>query len=192
MNLYPISFQEALQEIGPLEEWIKVIETVFLKKEIDFNKVKVIYHWGFFHEKVGDKDKGEFYNKLYTSYEYMEYEDRLQEELSKVRTNIVIEYKKFILSNRLEETPEDIKIIVGELTKIKMLAEGKEHGNQDTINSIPEIDKTIIGYEEITFDDEVEEVPAPRDIDEILDKIFESGIESLTDEERYYLKNQGK
>ena len=191
MNLYPIAFREALQEIEPLKEWVETIETVFLKKEMDFDKVKVSYHWGFFHQKVDDEDKGEFYNKLYTSYEYMDYEDRLQEELSKVRTNIVIEYKKFILSNRLEETPEDIKIIVGELTKIKMLNEGKEHGNQDTINSIPEVDQTIIGYEEITFDVE-EEVSSPKDIDEILDKILESGIESLSDEEREYLKSQGK
>ena len=44
------------------------------------------------------------------------------------------------------EIPQDIKNIVTELTKVRMMVEGEYHKNQKVINSIPEVDRNIVQY----------------------------------------------
>ena len=189
MNLYPTTITDALEQVEECQEWLDIIQEKFIKKEIDYSKVKISYQWGFFVERKG-VDKEIFYDELYKRYETLKYPERLEEELAKIRVSIAIEYKKFGMINRISSMPKDIEIIITEITKIKMLAESKGHGNQDVIDSIPKIDPEIIGYDEILFDD-FDDSMLEYDVDDILDKISELGIESLSDDERLFLKNLG-
>lgn len=187
MNLYPTTYEEALEQVTEVKEWTEVIEKHLLKKELNIEKFKVNYHWGFFVSRPDGVSRQEYYQDLYMRYEYMLFEERLEEELSKVRVNVVMEYGKLILSNRIKGVPSDIEKIVTEITKIKMLHEGKMHGNKDVIDSIPAVDAQIIGYDEIDMDGE--HLEETYDVDEILDKIGREGIDSLTDGERAFLKS---
>jgi len=186
MNLYPTTLTDALEQVEECQEWLDIIQEKFIKKEIDYSKVRVNYQWGFFVDRKG-VDKEIFYEELYKRYETLEYPERLEEELSKIRVSIAIEYKKFGLMNRITSIPKDIHTIISEITKIKMFAESKGHNNQNVIDSIPKIDPEIIGYDEILFDDDEEFMDF--DVDTILDKITDQGIESLSEEERLFLKN---
>lgn len=186
MNLYPTTLKDALEEIDIIQEWVDIIQEKFIHDEFDRTKIKVNYQWGFFVERKG-VDYLTFYKTLYKEYETLEYPERLEEELRKLRVNISFEYKKkFAMITRLDTIPNEIELIVGEITKIKMLTECKEHGNKNVLDSIPEINGEIIGYDEILFDEVIEE---EFDVDEILDKISEHGIESLTENEKSFLEN---
>lgn len=122
----------------------------------------------------------------------MLFDDRLDEELSKVRVSVTLKIGNFIMSNRLEKgiVPKVIKDIVTEITKYKMLYEYQVHGNIDVLNSIPEFDESIATLEVVK--NEIEYSSDSYDIDDILDKISESGMESLTDGEKEFLKNHSK
>jgi hypothetical protein len=96
------------------------------------------------------------------------------------------------MSNRLEKgvIPKVIKDIVTEITKYKMLYEYQVHGNIDVLNSIPEFDESIATLEVVK--NELEYPTDSYDIDDILDKISDHGMDSLTDGEKEFLKNHSK
>jgi hypothetical protein len=190
MNLITTDYQEVINEVSNIKDWIKSISNDILKKEIDDSKIKTFYQFGYFLPKVENKE--EFYQKKYQEYMEMLFDDRLDEELSKVRVSVTLKIGNFIMSNRLEKgvIPKVIKDIVTEITKYKMLYEYQVHGNIDVLNSIPEFDESIATLEVVK--NEIEYPTDSYDIDDILDKISESGMESLTDGEKEFLKNHSK
>jgi hypothetical protein len=190
MNLITTDYQEVINEVPNIKDWIKSISNDILKKEIDDSKIKTFYQFGYFLPKVENKE--EFYQKKYQEYMEMLFDDRLDEELSKVRVSVTLKIGNFIMSNRLEKgvIPKVIKDIVTEITKYKMLYEYQVHGNIDVLNSIPEFDESIATLEVVK--NEIEYPTDSYDIDDILDKISESGMESLTDGEKEFLKNHSK
>jgi len=124
----------------------------------------------------------------------MLFDDRLKFELSKVRVNLTIRVGKFAMSNRLPKgvVPESIKEIVTEVTKVKMMLEGEYHDNQDVINSIPDIDTSIVSYEIIKDAMHSEDSEKYFNVDEILDKISKNGLDSLSEEEKEFLDKKSK
>jgi len=190
MNLITTDYQEVINEVPNIKDWVKSISNDILKKEIDDSKIKTFYQFGYFLPKVENKE--EFYQKKYQEYMEMLFDDRLDEELSKVRVSVTLKIGNFIMSNRLEKgvIPKVIKDIVTEITKYKMLYEYQVHGNIDVLNSIPEFDESIATLEVVK--NELEYPTDSYDIDDILDKISDHGMDSLTDGEKEFLKNHSK
>lgn len=192
MFIIPTTIEEVLDEFPYIEDWI-TSSSNFLKKEIDREKIEFYYSYGYFVSVPEDRERynreiKEFYSNLY-------FEERLNFELSKVKVNLTMRVGHFILSNRLQkgDIPIVISKIVKEITKVKMIIEGEKHCNQNIIDSIPPIDRSVISYKVVrdslvgpnTFSDTF-------DIDNLLDKISKSGIESLSKEEKEFLDKKSK
>jgi hypothetical protein len=88
--------------------------------------------------------------------------------------------------------PKGVNDIVAELTKVKMLIESEWSEDDEIKNSIPEIDKSVISFEIIR--DYVKSDPENLEfnVDDILDKIANSGMDSLSDEEKDFLDRKSK
>jgi hypothetical protein len=123
----------------------------------------------------------------------LEYESRLKVELSKIRVNIGMKHDKFFISDRLPKgvLPKVVKNIVAELTKVKMMVESEMHDNLNVKRSIPQVDKNIVSIE-IFRDIANSEIKRDFNLDDILDKINESGVDSLSDDEKDFLDKSSK
>lgn len=185
--------EDVLEDFPFIQEWIDTAQKVFIKKEIDESKIEFYYSYGFFVPKV--ENKQELYESMYEKSSKMLYEDRLIFELSKVRVNITMKIGKFILSNRLDNgsIPTIVGRIVKEITKVKMTVEGEYHENLDVIESIPELDPEIMRFESVK---EIVSKDLPDGVnfnmDDLLDKITQEGMDSLSDEEREFLDKKSK
>jgi len=106
-----------------------------------------------------------------------------------------IKINELMITNRLKKgmVPDVIKSMVTEITKYKMSIECEFHQNEDIKNSIPEFDESVVSIEVIKQEigtDKIEE--DYFDLDDILDKIAKSGIDSLTDGEKSFLDKKSK
>lgn len=172
-------------------KWIdtaKDLTTNFNEEKLEF-----YYSYGFFLPKV--ENKQDMYEDMFEKCSKMLFEERFVFEMSKVRVNLAMKMGQFFISNRMEKgsVPALIKDIVKEITKVKMLVESEYHENPDVKNSIPEIDSSIVSFEiikDIVNSDYSES--QKFDIDSILDKISQKGMESLSDEEKEFLNKKSK
>lgn len=180
--------EEVCNELPVVKKWIKTIHKKFLKKEINMDEIEITFSYGFFVPK-GDKEG--FYQNQYN----MKFDERLSLEMSKLRVDVFIKVGKFSLINRLDNgvVPSSITKIVNELTKVKMTLEGEYNQNQEVIDSIPEIDTSIVSFRILKEGEDTDTVEDSQfDIDEILDKINNSGVQSLTTDEREFLDKISK
>lgn len=190
MNIISVTFEEVVEEFNIVKEWTESVCKNILNKNIEDTKVTTFYHYGYFLPKVENKE--EFYINQYEQYSKMLFEERLKEELSKVRVNVTVKIGNFMMTNRLQKgmIPKVIEDIVTEVTKYKMMFECEVHNNSEVKESIPDFNTSIVSFELIK--DQVSNVEKQFDLDEILDKISEEGMDSLTDDEKEFLKNQSK
>ena len=182
--------EEVTSDYPDVKKWIKTSKKL-IEKEVDEDKLEFYYTYGFFHPKVENKE--EYYIQMYEKCSKMMFDERLQYELSKVRVNLTMKLGHFIISNRIPKNiiPEAIRDIVSEITKVKMMVESEYHDNQEIKDSIPDIDKSVVSFE-IIKDVVKGEYKQSFDIDEILDKIANTGIDSLTQEEKDFLDKKSK
>jgi hypothetical protein len=192
MFLLPALKEDVLNDFPIVSEWLDTIQFSILKKQIEDSKLEFYYSYGYFLPKVENKE--EFYIDLQEQCNNMLFDDRLKFELSKVRVNLTIRVGKFAMSNRLPKgvVPENIKEIVTEVTKVKMMLEGEYHDNQEVINSIPDVDTSIVSYEIIKDAMHSEDSEKYFNVDEILDKISKNGLDSLSEEEKEFLDKKSK
>jgi hypothetical protein len=192
MFLLPALKEDVLNDFPIVSEWLDTIQFSILKKQIEDSKLEFYYTYGYFLPKVENKE--EFYIDLQEQCNNMLFDDRLKFELSKVRVNLTIRVGKFAMSNRLPKgvVPENIKEIVTEVTKVKMMLEGEYHDNQEVINSIPDVDTSIVSYEIIKDAMHSEDSEKYFNVDEILDKISKNGLDSLSEEEKEFLDKKSK
>lgn len=174
-----------------IENWMSFLEKS--GKEIKEDKLEFYYSYGFFLPKIEDKQK--FYEEVFEKCSKMIFEDRLVYELSKVRINMGMKMGQFFISDRMnkEIVPPMIIEIVNEITKVKILVESEYHENQEVKDSIPELDSDIVSFEIIK--DVVSRDYSDSqnfDIDSILDKISQKGMDSLSDEEKEFLNKKSK
>jgi hypothetical protein len=190
MNIISVDYSEVISEFEIVKEWINTIQYNILGREISEENIVTFYHYGYFLPKVENKE--DFYQHKFEQYSTMKFEDRLREELSKVRVNVTIKIGEFMMTNRLGKgkIPKIIEDIVTEVTKYKMAIEGSIHNNLEVVDSIPDFDTSIVSIELVK--EQISREPISYELDDILDKISELGIESLTNEEREFLKNQSK
>lgn len=187
MYIIDTEIEKVCEEFSQVEKWIKTIHKKFLKTEIDNSKIQVYYSYGFFVTKSKNTEISLTNEDLFK----LKFKKRLKFEISKVRVDVTIKIGNFIMANRLEKgiIPQDIKNIVTELTKVRMMIEGEYHQNQKVIKSIPEVDGNIVQYRIIKGDQDIEPM---FDIDLILDKISKEGIQSLSPEEKAFLDKSSK
>lgn len=193
MYIIPTTIEEVLEEFPQVDNWLDFTKT-FLKKEIDLSKIEVFYSYGYFVPKSKDREKSQ--REAFEFQSNLHFEERFNYEMSKVKVNLTIKLGNFVLSNRLENdfVPVIITKIVKEVTKVKMTVEGEYHKNQSVIDSIPPIDKSIISYKVVreSLINQFQDDKTELDIDEILDKISDSGIQSLSPEEKEFLDKKSK
>jgi hypothetical protein len=192
MFLLPVLKEDVLNDFPIVSEWLDTIQFSILKKQIEDSKLELYYTYGYFLPKVQNKE--EFYMDMQERCNNMLFDERLEFELSKIRVDLTMRVGKFAMSNRLPKgvVPDQIKEIVTEVTKVKMMLEGEYHSNQDVINSIPDVDTSIVSYEIIKDAMKSENSEKYFNVDEILDKISKDGIDSLSEEERNFLDKKSK
>jgi hypothetical protein len=187
MYIIDTKIEDVCEEFPQVKKWVKTIHKKILNTELDNSKISIYYSYGFFvpKSKTDVINMDDLFN--------LKYKKRLGIELSKVRVDVTIRVGSLILTNRLEKglIPKDIKNIVTELTKVRMMVEGEYHKNEKVINSIPEVDKNIVQYRIIKSDDDGDMEPM-FNIDLILDKISKEGIQSLSPEEKEFLDKSSK
>ncbi len=196
MFTIPLEKEEVLSDYPNVEkDWIELSNSKFLNNELDEEKMSFFYSYGFFLPKINDMEKKiEFYENMYENTQKMMFDERLEFELKKVRVNLtMLVGKNFVLSNRMPKgtIPDIIRKVVTEVTKVKMLVEYEFNNNEDVKKSIPEIDTSIISFE-IIRDVVKDENKLNLDIDDILDKISQDGLDSLSDEEKEFLDKKSK
>lgn len=166
-------------------DWLKAIKSI-PNTNIKDNRLEFYYTYGYFVPKKRDESNTEIYNKVIE----LQYEERLKYELDKVRVSITIKHGHLMFTNRLpkKQIPFIIKEIVTELTKVKMNLEYEYHKNDQVFKSVPPINTNLVSVEVLDSYDE----DKTYDIDDILDKINDTGIESLTEDEKEFLNNLNK
>jgi hypothetical protein len=172
-------------------DWYKVITQV--KPDLDESKLDIYYTYGFFHPKVENKE--DYYNQMFEKCSVMLFDERVQYELSKVRVNLTMKSGHLFLSNRLDKgiVPKIINDIVTEITKVKMLVEYEYNQNEEVKSSIPDVDTNIVSFEIIREAVNNDYSKSQNfDIDSILDKISQKGMDSLSDEEKDFLDKKSK
>ena len=189
MYIIDTKIERVCDEFSQVKKWVKTIHKKVLNTKLDNSKISVYYSYGFFVTKTKSDTEIISNEELFK----LKYKKRLKIELAKVRVDVTIRVGSLILTNRLERglIPEDIKNIVTELTKVRMMVEGEYHKNQKVINSIPEVDRNIVQYKIIKGDDDTDMEPM-FDMDLILDKISKEGIQSLSPEEKDFLDKSSK
>jgi hypothetical protein len=191
-NMYIIDtkIERVCDEFSQVKKWVKTIHKKILNTELDNSKISVYYSYGFFITKSKSDTEVISNEELFK----LKYKKRLKIELDKVRVDVTIRVGNLILTNRLERglIPQDIKNIVTELTKVRMMIEGEFHKNKKVIDSIPEVDRNIVQYRIIKGYDDDNDMEPMFDIDLILDKISKDGIQSLSPEEKDFLDKSSK
>ena len=189
MYIIDTKIERVCDEFSQVKKWVKTIHKKVLNTKLDNSKISVYYSYGFFVTKTKSDTEIISNEELFK----LKYKKRLKIELAKVRVDVTIRVGNLILTNRLERglIPEDIKNIVTELTKVRMMVEGEYHQNKKVIDSIPEVDRNIVQYKIIKGDDDNDMEPM-FDMDLILDKISKEGIESLSPEEKDFLDKSSK
>jgi len=185
-------------------------------KDMDITKIKWFYSWGTFGKKSKSDSDKVLKQEEHKKRMNMVYEDRWEAESEKIKVDLEMVAGSFVRADRCQK--EEISPLIvryaKELLKLQMqseqkhLEEMKELVNKNVIDSIPEVDQTII--EEIfppnPAADAIRQAIANAqgggstkrkkeityDLDDILDKISDTGFDSLSDEEREFLKNQSE
>jgi hypothetical protein len=190
MFIIPITKDE-ISDVPKMKKWIKNIHKLSFEDEISKDKIEFLCQFGFFIPK-GNNTPDKFMESFDVSSKML-FDERLKFELSKVRVDIAIKHEKFFMTDRLPKDiiPEPVYKMVRELTKVKMMVESKFHNNIDVLKSIPEIDTTMINIE-IFKNIAHSEIKTQYNLDDILDKINERGIDSLSDDEKKFLDDSSK
>jgi hypothetical protein len=186
MYIINTSLEEVTKEFDFVNSWIDTVCENILQKSREKCKIVMFYNYGYFVPK-GKGSNPEQYE--------MTFDDRLKYEMSKVRVNVTIKIDELMITNRLKKglVPDIIKSMVTEITKYKMTIECQFHDNENIKKSIPEFDESVISVEIIKQEIGTEKIEEDYfDLDDILDKIAKSGIDSLTDGEKSFLDKKSK
>lgn len=186
MYIINTNLEEVIQEFQFVKNWIDIVSKSILHKETKDCKIHIFYNYGYFVPK-GKVPNTEQYELIF--------DERLKYELSKVRVNVTAKIDEFMMTNRLKKgmMPDLVKSMVTEITKYKMTLESEFHQNHEVKNSIPSFDESVVSIEVIRKeigDDRLEE--EYFEMDDILDKIAQFGLNSLTKSEKEFLDKKSK
>jgi len=184
---FPITYETFIQELRNSQS--KSSD----KKE---DKIKWILSWGIFRTKAKNKNEQEKIDKL-----HLTYDERCEVDLPKIRITVTMKAGNRIVSDRsIDDTiPDFIEDMFFEVMKIKMLQEQMIVNDPVVLESLEEF-KHLLEYilEEMAEEGENIDIirnlkkETPLSMDEILDKISESGMQSLTAKELKFLEKMSR
>lgn len=188
MYLVDIAIDILLDECPFVKEWVDAVNTYIKGSEFPVSKIEAYYDYGYFVPASKNTPENYLIN-MQKSLALM-YEDRLAAELGKVRVTVNLRMGHTTLSHKLPKgfIPKSVRDIVAEITKVRMRMEFDQHGDVAIRDSIPAPNPDIVV--EMIMDDVSEE--AELDVDDLLDKISKSGVESLTREEKEFLDKKSR
>lgn len=213
------NYEQVLKDYPEIvEEFLTNLkESNSVSKNIELEKIKWFYTWAKYNKKPKTEEERTLNNINLQNRMGMTYDQRLPLELEKIKVNVSMEAGQFVRGDRVgKDSPlsDLVSMYEAELLKVQMLNEQKEFNDAHIINSIPEPNKEVLEQlvppEFKEMQDRLREVMEngrqqteggqPRTtranqepeykIDDILDKISDEGFESLTEEEKTFLKNQ--
>jgi len=161
-----------------IDKWTDIIQFQ-LDKPLKLEKLEFFYTFGSFLPKVQNRE--DFYINMWEETARMLWVQRLEHELSKIRVDLTMKMGNFSISDRMNKDyiPSLVVSLVTEITKLKMIFECEMNGLQEVKESIPPLDKDYLD------EDSVRELlklalggEKTFDLDNLLDKISENGIES--------------
>ena len=190
MFIIESKLEDILDEFPIVQDWINIIKNDIVKNPT-FNdkKIDAYYTYGFFVPTTQSKYE-EYVDQTSLSIDML-FSERIDFEMSKVRSNINIKIGNCMFTNRLPYIPKVISDIVCEITKVKMTIETRITKNLKVQESIPPISDKI-SFEVIGDNIESGLYEEELDIDQILDKISRSGLQSLTKREMDFLNKKSK
>lgn len=188
MFIVEVKIDNVMEECPFVKDWIEVLNTNIKKSNFPVSKIESYYDYGFF--VPASKNTPEHYLSNLQKMITLKYDERLQMELAKVRVSLTIKLGHTILTQRLPKgfVPKTVEEIVAEVTKVRMGLECDEHGNEEIRETIPPLSPDII----VEFIDNTPREEPELEIDDILDKISNSGYESLTRDEKNFLDRKSK
>ena len=164
------------------DQFISELRTSTTKSSrVKVEKIEWVVSWGFFgkkakneEEQLGKQDK--FMDKL-----KLVYTERLEVEIPKIRIFLSMKAGQYIRGDKIYVIPDFFKSMAGEVLKVMMFEEQKHLQDPVVLESLKEF--------EHLFKNEVEE---EFNLDDILDKINTTGMESLTPQELKFLEDSSK
>ena len=178
------------------ETYKSFIEDLRKSKSSSANKsedrIRWAVEWGFFGKKT--KSEEELIEKLEKKFK-LPFEERVAEDTPKIKVTVFMEVGHYIRADRSidKEIPKFIKDMSVEVIKIMMLQEQKEVNDPVVKASLKEFEHLL---EEIQVVDEkgkvVPKKEAPLSMDEILDKINDTGMGSLSPRELKFLEKMSR
>jgi len=168
------------------EQMIK--ELIFSQGQFKIEEIHFYYGWAIFpiHE-----DDNELIEIEYTKHN-LTFNDRVDHELSKMGVEVYINYKDYIRGQIIEDVEIPL-IIIDDLAKFiitTMRYEQNFYLNKKVIGTIPNDIQTYIEIDTLLTPKLLEGTSEEYDnLDDILDKINEYGINSLTDNEKSILND---
>jgi hypothetical protein len=210
-----VSYEQVLKDYPEVvEEFLSSLkESNSSSRDIQLEKIKWFYTWGKFGTKAKTEEEKVLKSITLQKLGSMTYDERLPIEIEKIKVSVTMEAGHFLKGDRVPKESVVSPLVIryeNELLKNQMLNEQKDHENAHVINSIPEIDKDILDelippevkamqekmQQAIENGQLGQQAPSGRaktpsfEIDDLLDKISDEGLESLSDEEKEFLKNQ--
>jgi hypothetical protein len=140
-------------------------------KAIELDKIKWIYSFSYFRKKT--ENSQEYYEYLYN----LPYDERLKEELKKVRVSLVLSAVHFHITDRVDGVPDSLVEVVKFMTIQKMVNEQEQIQNQEVIDSIPRQENKM---EPLSLEDQLKNAIETEDYMEaarIRDKMKEVNFE---------------
>jgi hypothetical protein len=148
--------------------------------------------WGFFGKKAKTQEEAEEIAIAYSNKLKLVYEDRVAVDMSKIRISVSMKAGYYIRVDRSFDTvmPKYITELSNEVLKITMLMEQEILQDPIVMESLKEFEDLLVP------NDEGNDIPAaqkaPLSMDDILDKISEHGIASLSSGEKKFLDKMSR
>jgi hypothetical protein len=144
--------------------------------DVDFKKIKFYYHFGFFSSK----------KKTHDDFKYrLSYDDRLKFELSRVDIEMVV--GKFSIKDRFDNTSKLVTRISSDIVKSMIYEEQLILKDEYVLSSISDYIK-LREELELKGNEDTNELY----LDDVLDKISASGMDSLSVRELDFLRKSSE
>lgn len=193
--MYIQTTQETVEKFCPqkMEDFLEMLRNSTSESKTTPDD-KIFWLWGFTTVKTKEIKEIEEDRKNFLS---MLFEERLEHEFKKVRVSLAMRAGHFNLIDRVtvSELPDEVKEVVYKKLIVIMNAEQEIIKDKEVMESIPKPKVKKPGKVELDEEGEgtVVQKPIPTkkvelNLDKILEKINESGVESLSEEERNFLR----
>lgn len=191
---FPITYETFLEEL-------RNSKTQYSDKSED--KIKWVISWGIFRTKAKNEQEQLKNDMEYESKLKLQYNERCAIDITKIKVNVSMKAGFYIRTDRSfdKELPQYIIDMFYEVQKITMLQEQMYYNDPFVMESLAEfqhlLDEILKDMEEQEFGIEglnsLKKAVEPKlHMDDILDKISESGLQSLTAKELQFLERESK